>query len=47
MHNPSPKVANFSITAVNVKVKIKLTILDVFNNKSMLETAPESLSANC
>ena len=52
MHNPSPKVANFNITALNVKVKIKLTISDVSNNEPMLETCIiselESLStSNC
>ena len=46
------KFANFTITALNVKVKIKLTISDISNNESMLETCissePESLlTSNC
>ena len=47
---PSPKFANITITALNVKVKIKLTISDVSDNESMLETCnssePESLSSS-
>ena len=47
---PLPKFDNFTITALNVEVIIKLTISDVSNNKSVLETCnssePESLSSS-
>ena len=47
---PSPKFDNFTITALNVEVIIKLTISDVSKNESALETCissePESLSSS-
>ena len=50
IQNAQPKFANFTITALNVKIAIKLTISDVSNNKSILETCissePESLSSS-
>jgi len=50
MHNPSPKLANFNIKALVLKVIIKLDISEISSNESMLETSissqPESLSSS-